>query len=191
MQSLQRNGRVVLAAAVSALFVSTAAYAADVDSQRLLNADKEPGNWMSLPRYATSPGTTARSIRSTRATSSKLHRSVVACRLARQPRPAGFPSGHRRRAVLLEPVQPGLRAGRRHRQIALDLQAEAQRGSGRPADPFAVQPRHRRRLRQHLHGHARRQAGGDRHEDRQAQLGNQADRLREAHRRIHRRHRCW
>ena len=47
MQFLQRNGRVVLAAAVSALFVSTVAYAADVDGQRLLNADKEPGNWMS------------------------------------------------------------------------------------------------------------------------------------------------
>ena len=29
------------------MFISTAAYAADVDSQRLLNSDKEPGNWMS------------------------------------------------------------------------------------------------------------------------------------------------
>jgi alcohol dehydrogenase (cytochrome c) len=47
MRSLQRSGRVVLLAAVSALFVSTAAFAADVDSQRLLNSDKEPGNWMS------------------------------------------------------------------------------------------------------------------------------------------------
>jgi PQQ-dependent dehydrogenase (methanol/ethanol family) len=46
MRSLQRNRRVVLTAAVSALFVSSVAYA-DVDAQRLLNADKEPGNWMS------------------------------------------------------------------------------------------------------------------------------------------------
>ena len=48
--------------------------------------------------------------------------------------------------------------------------AEAQRGPGRQADPLAVQPRHRHRIRQRLHGHARRQAGRDRHEDRQAQL---------------------
>ncbi len=46
MRFTQRNGRAVLAAAVSALFISTVAYA-DVDSQRLLNSDKEPGNWMS------------------------------------------------------------------------------------------------------------------------------------------------
>ena len=46
MRFSQRNGRAVLAAAVSALFISTVAYA-DVDSQRLLNSDKEPGNWMS------------------------------------------------------------------------------------------------------------------------------------------------
>ena len=38
----------VLASAISAgLFVSGAAMAADVDGARLLNADKEPGNWMS------------------------------------------------------------------------------------------------------------------------------------------------
>ncbi|OYW16986.1 MAG: hypothetical protein B7Z52_07535 [Burkholderiales bacterium 12-64-5] len=38
----------VLAAAVSAaLLASGGAIAADVDSNRLLNADKEPGNWMS------------------------------------------------------------------------------------------------------------------------------------------------
>jgi alcohol dehydrogenase (cytochrome c) len=45
MQAWQRNARLALAAAVSALFVSTVAYA-DVDGQRLQNADKEPGNWM-------------------------------------------------------------------------------------------------------------------------------------------------
>ena len=45
-----------------------------------------------------------------------------------------------------------------------------------------VQPRHRHRLRQHLHGHARWQAGGHRHEDRQAGVGDQAGQLREADR---------
>ncbi len=41
-------------------------------------------------------------------------------------------------------------------------------------------------LRQRLHGHPGRQAGCHRHKDRQAQLGNQADQLREAHGGFHR-----
>ena len=37
-----------LAVAVAAVWLSSAVvYAADVDGQRLINADKEPGNWMS------------------------------------------------------------------------------------------------------------------------------------------------
>ena len=44
MRSMQRKSRYFLAA-VTALFVSTVAFA-EVDHKRLLNADKEPRNWM-------------------------------------------------------------------------------------------------------------------------------------------------
>ncbi len=114
-------------------------------------------------------------------------RSLVACRLARQPRPAGLPAGHRRRSLLLQPLQPGLRAGRRDRPGSVDLQAEAERRPGGPPDALALQPRHCGRLRPDLHRHAGRQARGNRHEDRQALLGNQADRFRKADRGLHRR----
>src|SRR5215831_18346326 len=43
-----RVARAVFAVAVAAVWLSSAGvYAADVDGQRLINADKEPGNWMS------------------------------------------------------------------------------------------------------------------------------------------------
>ncbi|MEO7321216.1 MAG: alcohol dehydrogenase, partial [Burkholderiales bacterium] len=34
-------------AATAAMFAAGGSFAADVDGQRLLNSDKEPGNWMS------------------------------------------------------------------------------------------------------------------------------------------------
>ena len=164
--------------------------AADIDGQGLINADKDPGNWLTYHgSYKSWHYSALDQINTTNV--GKLQGGVVARRLARQPRPAELPAGHRRRRVLLQPVQPGVRARRRQRADAVDVQAEAQRGPGRQADALALQPRHRRGLRQHLHGHAGRQAGRDRHEDRQAQLGNQADRLREADGRFHRRARCW
>ena len=113
--------------------------------------------------------------------------SVVTRREPVGPRPAVLPARRRRRPLLLGLVQPGLGARRRDRRSAVAVQAEAERGPGRQADPLAVQPRHRDRLRQRLHGHARRQAGRDRHEDRQARLGDQARQFREAHGRLHRR----
>ncbi len=43
-----RVARAAFAVAVAAVWLSSAGvYAADVDGQRLINSDKEPGNWMS------------------------------------------------------------------------------------------------------------------------------------------------
>src|SRR5436190_11263118 len=167
------------------LLAGAAATAAEIDAKRLMNADKEAGNWLTYHgSYKSWHYSALAEINTKNVGSLREAWSHVASRSVRglQSYPLAADG-----AVLLRVIQPGLGARRRDRRGAVAVQAEAQRGPGRQADPFAVQPRHRARLRQRLHGYARRQAGADRHEDRQGQVGNEAGQLGKADGRVYRR----
>ena len=84
--------RIALVTAFAATFAA-GALAADVDSNRLLNADQEPGNWMSYHGSYKSWHYSALDQINT-GNVSKLKESLVACRLARQPRPARDSAGN-------------------------------------------------------------------------------------------------
>ncbi len=95
--------------------------------------------------------------------------------------------GEGRHPLLLGLLQQGLRAQGRHRRGALVLRAQAKRGPHRAPNPLALQPRHGDERRQALYRHRRRPPLRARPEQRQGRVGDQADQLREADRRLHRR----
>ena len=79
------------------------ASAAEVDAQRLLNADKDPNNWLSYHgSYKSWHYSGLNQINTGNVAKLQVAWSHVASRANRGL--PGFPAGHRRRAVLLEPV---------------------------------------------------------------------------------------
>ena len=180
--------RFVRIALAAALLAAGSATAADVDGNRVLNADKEleKGNWMTYHGgYKSWHYSALDQINTSNVDKLTEAWSHVASRANRGLQ--GFPLAIDGVLYYSSPYNQVYALDGATGQVLWTYKQKLNEDLVATPDALAVQPRHRRRLRQHLHGHARRQAGRHRHEDRQAQLGNQAGRLREADGRLHRR----
>ena len=180
---------VAVAMAAATLFgLSSPAGAADVDNQRLVDADKTPADWLTYHgtykswHYSGLDQINAGNVKNLEGRMDP--RTPDARRAACRSTPLAadgvlYYSGS---------YSQRLRARRRDRRGDLGLHAEARRGPGLQADALALQPRHRHRPRQCLRRHA---STGEliahRHEDRQAAWETKLVDSQEADRRLHRR----